>query len=181
MKAYADKKGAVHIIGVDGREQTIDPKKWQAGAGYESVIVAPDGKTVGWLADRLLSPLEGSTNYSYPVALELDVWRDGRVIRKFSPSAYVIQNWIFLKDGEEVAFHTAPPHGQEFFNCTLFDVGTGKQLAQWELDRKDYVVPDWAKGLLVDADLPTPDEFEKLYPPSSAPNKATAKSQQNRP
>jgi hypothetical protein len=84
-KAYADQKGTVHIVTANGHEERILPKKWQAGAGYESVTVAPDGRTVGWLADQLLTPLEGATDYSYPAAFELDIWRDGRVIRRFSP------------------------------------------------------------------------------------------------
>src|ERR1700760_2717354 len=72
-KAYADSKGWVHIVTAEGREQAIHPKQWQGGGGYESVNVASDGKSVGWLADQLLTPLEGSTSYSYAVALELDI------------------------------------------------------------------------------------------------------------
>ena len=140
--------------------------------------VAPDGKTVGWLADQILTPLEGAANYSYPVALELDVWRDGQVIRKFSPDAYVIRNWVFLKDGNEVAFHAAPPHGQEFFDCTLFDVGTGKRLAQWRLDRKDYVIPDWAKKLLADDPLPDSDELSNWFPAGPTPANTAIKPSQ---
>jgi hypothetical protein len=90
-----------------------------------------------------------------------------------------IQNWIFLKDGAEVAFHTAPLHGQEYYNCTLFDVATGRQLAKWAVDRRDYVVPDWAKPLLVNDDLPTPEEFDQMYGPVSAPGTRAAKPQQN--
>lgn len=170
-KAYVDDKGSVHILTADGRDYTIKPKKWQAGGGFGTPVVAPDGKTVGWLVNQMLMPLQGGTSYSYAVALGLDIWRDGHVIRRFSTPALTIQNWIFLKDGNEVAFHIAPPHGQEFYDCTLFDVNTGKELAHWSLDRKNYVVPDWAKSLLVDDPLPGPDEIHSWVPDGPTPVK----------
>lgn len=159
-RAYADDHGWVHIIVAAGHEQIIKPERWQAGGGFESVQTAFDGKTVGWLADEMLTPDEGATNYAYPVALDLDIWRDGRVIRKFPTPGFPIDQWRFLKDGREVAFHVAPPHGIEYYNCFLFDVTSGKRLAHWSLDRKDYVVPDWAKPLLADDPLPGPDEID---------------------
>jgi hypothetical protein len=177
-RAFTDSKGWLHILSGDGQDYLIKPEKWQAGGGFESIEIAPDGKTVGWLAVQMLTPLEGSTNYSYPVALELDIWRDGRVIQKFSASALVIQDWIFLKGGSEVAFHAAPPHGQEFYDCTLFDVNTGKTLDHWKLDRKDYVVPSWAKELLADDPLPGPGEISKWFPDDPA---ATKKAEQPAP
>jgi hypothetical protein len=170
-KAYADSKGWVHIITADGRDHTIRPEKWQAGGGFEDVAIAKDGRTVGWLADQMLTPFEGATNYPYAVALDLDIWRDGRVIRKFPVPAFSIQKWIFLKGGNEVAFHVEPPHGQRSYDCLLFDINTGKELASWELDRKDYVVPRWAKPLLVDEDLPGPDEISNCFPSTPTPAK----------
>ncbi len=163
-EAHIDSKGWVHIVAGDDRDSTIKPKKWQDGGGFAEIAVARDGRTVGWLANQMLTPLEGGTSYSYPVALELDIWRDGHVMRRFSTPAFTIQNWIYLKDGDEVAFHSAPPHGQEFFDCTLFDVNSGKELAHWALDRKDYVAPDWVKQLLVDDPLPGPEDISNWFP-----------------
>ncbi len=172
-KAYVDPSGAVHIATADGREQTIKPRKWQSGAGFDDLKIASDGKTVGWLADQMLSPMQGATNYSYPVALELDIWRDGHVIQRFSPPALIIQNWTFLENGNQVAFHIAPPHGQEFYDCTLLDVNTGKRLAHWALDRRNYVVPAWAKPVLEDDPLPGPDEISNWLPAAPGPSKDT--------
>jgi hypothetical protein len=176
-KAYVDHAGRVHIATDDGREQTIRPSKWQAGAGFEAVKIAPDGKTVGWLAKQMFAPFEAGTNYAYAISLELDIWRDGRVIRRIS-SDQGIQNWTFLKGGNEAAYHTAPPHGQVFFDCTLFDVNTGKELARWSLDRRDYVVPNWAKPLLVNAPLPGPDELSDWFPNTPAPPKNASQPKQ---
>lgn len=147
-KAWIDHKGAVHVLTTEARDHVIYPEKWQDGGGFESIAVAPDRRTVGWLADQLLTPEEGGTSYSYPVALQLDIWRDGHVIRKIGPPALAIQNWIFVKNGSEVAFHFAPPHGIESYNCMLFAVNSGRELAHWSRDRKDRVVPVWAKPLL---------------------------------
>ena len=177
-KAYSDNEGRLHILTPDGHDHMIKPRKWQAGGGFEEIKVTPDGRTVGWLADQMLTPLEGGTSYSYPVALELDIWRDGHVIQRFSAPALTIQNWIFLKDGSQIAFHIAPPHGQEFYDCTLFDVNTGKKLAHWSLDRRDYVVPDWAKPLLAGETLPGPDEISHWFPDVPAPAKETSQPQQ---
>jgi hypothetical protein len=177
-KAYSDNGGRLHIITADGRDHTIKPANWQSGGGFEDVAVAPDRRTVGWLVNQMLTPLEGSTNYSYPVAIELDIWRGGRVVQRFSPPAYTIQDWIFLKSGSEVALHVAPPHGQEFYDCTIFDVNTGKKLAHWSLDRRDYVVPDWAKPLLAGDTLPGADEISNWFPDVPAAAQKTPQPQQ---
>ena len=170
-KAYADEKGAVHIVTADGRDHTIHPEKWQNGGGFTDVSIAPDGRTVAWVANQMLEPLEGGTNYAYPVGLRVEVWRDGKVIQNLNPDAYVIQDWIFLNNGEQVAIHTAPPHGQEFYDCMRFDVRTGKKLEHWSLDRRDYVVPEWAKPLLVNDPLPGPDEISNWIPNRSMRSK----------
>lgn len=173
-KAYADSGGAVHIVTADHRDHAIRPRKWQSGGGFEDIQIAPDRKTVGWLADQMLTPLQCSSNYPCPVALELDIWKAGRVVRRFHPPALGVQNWIFLKGGNEVAFHVAPLHGQEFYDCALFGVNTGKRLAHWALDRRDFVVPEWAKPLLVDDPLPGPDEISTWVPDSPTPTKNAA-------
>jgi hypothetical protein len=82
-RAYIDSEGKVHMVSADGGDKTILPKKWQAGGGFEGVHIAADGETVGWLADQMLTRLEGAMNYSYAVPLEIDIWRAGRVIRRF--------------------------------------------------------------------------------------------------
>jgi hypothetical protein len=161
-KAYVDGKGSVHILMADGRQHTIAPQKWQDGGSYTDVSVAQDGKTVGWVANQMLAPFEGGTNYAYEIGVDVEVWRAGKAIARFAPG--VIQDWVFLKNGEEVAIHTAPPHGQEFYDCTRFDVRLGKELEHWSLDRRDYVVPEWAKPLLVNDPLPGPDEISNWFP-----------------
>jgi len=160
-KAFVDHAGSAHILTSDGNDHTIKPEKWQHGAGFEEIRTAGDKATVGWLADQRFFPFENASNYSYPWPLELDVWRGGRVIRRFHAPSLMIGDWLFIKNGKEVAFHIVPPHGMEFYECFLFDVDSGKELARWSLDRKDYVIPDWAKPLLKDDPPPGPDEVSK--------------------
>jgi hypothetical protein len=173
---HVDEKGIVHVVIDDGNERTIRPEKWQAGGGFRQSKVAPDGRTVGWLATQMLTPLQAGASYSYAVALELDIWRDGRVIRRFGPGQE-ITDWIFLQGGSEVALRQAPLHGDRDFFCALFDVNTGKELAHWALDRRDYVVPDWAKPLLVDA-LPSPEEISDWFPDALTPTKSAPQPKQ---
>jgi hypothetical protein len=165
--ATIDEKGAVHIVMADGREHILKPLEWQNGGGFADAEVAGDGRTVGWVANQMLEPLQAGTNYAFETGAEVDVWRDGQVIRKFSPG--LIREWMFLKNGHEVAIHTAPLRGQEFYDCLRFDVRTGKELEHWSLDRRDYVVPDWAKPLLVNDALPGPDEISNWIPEAQVP------------
>jgi hypothetical protein len=154
-KAELDARGRLHIVTADGRDHTIMPKRWQSGGGFGGVKISPDGRSAGWLVQQMLTPSQGGTNYSYAVALELDIWRDGRVIRRFSQEQG-IKDWIFVNNGNEVAFRTGPLHGQDFFDCALFDVNSGKELARWSLDRKDSIVPAWAKQVLANDPPPAP-------------------------
>lgn len=180
-RAYIDSEGRVHIVTAAGGDKSILPKKWQAGGGFEAVEIAPDGETVGRLADQMLTPLEGGTNHSYAVPLEIDIWRAGHLIRRFMPSASVIRDWIFLRGGKQVAYRVAPPHGQQFYDCTLMDVATGKQLAHWSLDRSDYAVPDGAKQVLKGDPLSGPDEISNWNFGRSTPGNATPVKETPRP
>lgn len=175
---HRDSKGLLHIVTTDGHDSMIHPAKWQNGGGFEQIRIAPDRRTVAWLVDQVMMPHESGASYSYAVPLDLEVWRDGRVIRRFPASGGAIQDWIFLKDGSEVAFHTAPLHGQQFYYCVLFSVKTGKMLAQWSLDRRNYVVPGWAKPLLAHETLPGPDEVSRWLRDKPAPEKKAPQTKQ---
>lgn len=122
----------MHILTADGRDHMILPKKWQAGGGFDGIEIAPDRGTVGWLVYKKLTPLEAGENDSHLVALELDIWRGGRIIRRFH-SDQDIRFWIFLKNGSQVSFRKATLHGNMSSDCTLLDVRTGKQLATCSL------------------------------------------------
>ncbi|HKF48031.1 MAG TPA: hypothetical protein VKB38_11790 [Terracidiphilus sp.] len=145
-RAYQGDDNLVHIVTVDGRDRAIQAEKGQAG--IENVRVAGDSRTVGWLVD-----VPSSCCMSYPIPVELVLWRSGRVIRKFWKTQAIF-GWAFLRGGEEVAYHTAPLHGSEIYQCYREDVGTERLLDQWSLASKTPP-PDWVKPL--DAQVPIPD------------------------
>ena len=156
-KAFVDGTGALHVVAANGEDHKIQPQKWQAGGGFEQVAIGPDHQTVAWLETQMLSPLEGGTNYAYAVALELEVWRDGRIVRKFPAPAFTIQEWTFVKGSSEVAFHVRPPHCKDDDDCYLFDISTGKRIAHWSRDQKASSMPAWASSLLRSELAPAPN------------------------
>jgi hypothetical protein len=152
-QAYVGKNNRVHIVTGDGRDETIPPEKGQDG--IENVRVAEDGRTVGWLVD-----LWASCCVSYSIPIELVIWRDGGVIRRIHP-VQAIFGWTFLAGGKEVAFHNAPLHGSETYECSRVDVRTGRELEEWSIMRKTPV-PAWVK--LLDEQFPMPDPDELPQP-----------------
>jgi hypothetical protein len=64
---------------------------------------------------------------SYPEVLVIA--RKGQIIRKIDGEPFV-WNWIFLKNGRQIAYEAGPLHFG--MNCILTDVTTGKQLATYD-------------------------------------------------
>lgn len=137
----------VHIISKGGQEWTVPSEQGQEGV--ENVQVADDGSTVGWLVDKF-----DSCCVSYAIPAELVVWRDGTVIRRFDHLGQAVFGWTFLRSGAELAFHQAPLHGDEIYDCTRVDVRTGKVLEEWWMG-KTKSAPAWVK--LLDQQYPMPD------------------------
>jgi hypothetical protein len=142
-RAYADDRKIVHIVMASGRDLRIRPEKGQDGV--EHILVAPDGKTVGWLIDRWVSCC-----VSYPLPTELIFWRSGRILRKLD-TGRATWAWAFEKEGSQFAYRTSFPHGGWSGESTLVDLATGKVLAFWSHptdengnDAPDVNPPDWA-------------------------------------
>lgn len=151
-RAFADGKGRVHIVTADGRDLTIRPEKGQEGVN--NIQIAPSGKTVGWLVES-----SSSCCVSYPIPLELVVWRSGRIILRHHPSM-AIWAWGFANNGTALAYRCSPLHGGWSGERVLVDIASGKTLATWdypvdangndveEQDADDNVAePDWAKQI----------------------------------
>jgi hypothetical protein len=121
-RAYADDNGIVHIVTGDGRDHTISPEKDQDGV--KEIKVAPDGATVGWLVET------SGCCVSYPVPLQLDVWRSGRIIRRVQPSM-AIWSWVFIEKGTKLAYRMSPLHGGWSGKWVLINTATGRTLDTW--------------------------------------------------
>lgn len=80
---------------------------------------------------------------SYPEVLVIA--RKGQIIRKIDGDPF-IWNWIFLKNGRQIAYETGPLHFG--MSCILADVTTGKQLATYDCFHKlPPDAPPWVEEL----------------------------------
>ena len=105
-----------------------------------AVEVADDRHTRGWL---ILSPNPAGTS---PIATQLRISRDGRVIRTFT-TEQVFWSWAFEPGSKRVAFHTGPTHGEPASHCELHDIATGKLIESWDGDLQSVARPTWTKVL----------------------------------
>lgn len=144
--AYVGADKRVHLVTASGRHETVPAEKGQDGV--ENVDIAKDGRTAGWLVDQW-----SSCCVSYSVPTELVIWRNGRAIRRIE-SRQAIFGWTFLNDGKEVAYHVAPLHGDEIYECYRVEVRTGRELEHWSMMSKTPA-PFWVK--LLDEQFPMPD------------------------
>ena len=141
-QASVDSTGVIHIQTTDGKSLLV-PKEHGA-AGAADVRIAPDRRTVGWLAtysnpdaDRAWEVLPGT----------LILWRDGAIIHKFQ-SDQVFRAWRFWQGSSQVAYNTGGLHGPAP-NYELHDIATGRLLQQFIYDdaADPKKLPDWVKAL----------------------------------
>ena len=128
----------VHIVDVDGKETVIPPQKEQVGVA--SLTIAGDHRTAGWLAEF------PNCCTSYPVALTLIIYRDGKVIHRLHNGTLILNNWRFLDGGKRVSFATNTVHGDFAPHYEMHDVLSGRLLEKWDghITEKS---PKWVKEL----------------------------------
>lgn len=95
----------------------------------------------GWTLD---GPIPDHPGEKFPFTLMIA--RNGRVIRRFPGDAFVWK-WMFLEDGERVAYEAGPLHFS--LACILADIQTGKQLETFDCFPNPLPAdaPDWVKTL----------------------------------
>jgi hypothetical protein len=136
-KAYLD-SGSVHILYTDGEQ--IQPIAEKEQASCESLKVAEDNQTVGWLVDF------ENPGTSYPVPLDLVVFRNKKAIQRFGGDLAPIEDWRFVERGKQVAFVTNALHGGGRAHYELHDAGKGTLLAKWDGPLTGES-PAWTRGL----------------------------------
>jgi len=145
--------GALHIAYSNGTEvlERLPPKKKSTSRmcvfnqeGIADPQLAEDGQTMGW-KETFDS---GFTSYAIP--LQLALYRSGTILRRIKPGQG-IWDWMFLDNGERVALLSGPAHGPEIDHYQLYDVTSGKMLAEaYSDDDTGTLKPDaptWAKEL----------------------------------
>jgi hypothetical protein len=136
-KAYVDDKGRVHIVAGNGDD--IKPPQEEGQVGSDSVSVADDKETVGWLAKF------PNCCTSYPVALTLVIWRSGKIMHRLG-DGMLIAKWHFVAGGKQAAFYTNTVHGDFAPHYELRDLQTGRQVAKWDGPLTEQA-PSWAQEL----------------------------------
>ena len=133
----ADANGRVHIVGSSGQEVLMPKEKGQVGV--ESLQVAPNKRTAGWLVDN------DNCCTSYPIALTLIIYRVGKPLLRLG-DGMMICDWKFVNDGSQVAFSTNTVHGDFAPHYELHEVANGKVLAKLN-GHLDANAPEWAAKL----------------------------------
>lgn len=138
-RIYVDaKSGRIHIVDVSMKDVEVLPDKDQVDAAQPKL--ADDNLTAGWLIE---SKVDDGT--SYPIPLCLAIYREGRVIRRFT-TGMAIGDWQFVNAATQVAFSTNTLHGDHPAHFELRDVLSGKLLSQYDQD-SSLPAPDWTKGI----------------------------------
>lgn len=145
--------GPLHIVYTDGADvvmrlpplqKSTDEEVVFNEVGFSDVKLAEDKQTIGWTID-----VENCCT-SYPLPSEFVVFRDGHILHTFD-KIRMVWSWMFVRGGERVAIVSGFSHGPEVGQYQLYDVKTGKLLAEFWGDEKLQALkpdaPQWAKLL----------------------------------
>lgn len=107
---------------------------------YGSPAIAPDGRTVGWLA------YYPNSATSYPIPRELVVFRDGAVLRRFGSEGTPVWKWRFIHQGAVVELYQNTVHGDFSPRYERRAIASGRLLAAYE-GPSDAKAPSWVRAL----------------------------------
>jgi hypothetical protein len=145
--------GPLHILFSDGTHiiQDLPPKEKSTEnnivlnqEGFSDVQLAEDRQTIGW------TETYDNCGTSYAVPLFVVLYQSGKIVQRIH-SAQMVWNWMFVDRGERVAIIWGPTHGPEVGDYMLYEVRTGKLLAEVYGDAETQALkpdaPQWAKRL----------------------------------
>lgn len=148
LRAYAGSDGRAHIVLHDGGEY-VAPKEGSAAdedqqQGVADMQVSEDGRAAGWLV------LYPNCCTSYPIALEVVVYRDGKLWPRVPLTVErSISRWHFWHGSSQVVLLCQSLHGTPDFEAQRFDLTSSKRLAGWPeppQPAKRLVVPPWVEA-----------------------------------
>jgi hypothetical protein len=129
----------LQLLQSDG--EVIQPPAVQHQIGAAQARISEDGGLVGWLADVPFCCT------SYPISLQLVIFRPGEPPKTFTGDGRAIFNWKFVAGARQVAFYQDFLHGTSHQHCELRDIPSGRLIDQWDGDITSKA-PAWAKSLL---------------------------------
>jgi hypothetical protein len=130
-RVLADDKGKVAVITEDGRQ--IAPPADKGQVGVQGATISSDRESVAWLA------LYAGCCTSTPQPLKLVILNGGRMRTLKGQLGEPIAGWQFQDGARRVAFKEGSPHGSRGVHYELWDVSTGRRVA-------DYLPARDAKG-----------------------------------
>jgi hypothetical protein len=149
QRVASDRDGK-HLQLIATAGQQIQAPLLKDQVGFDQPRLAADGSRVGWLA------LFPNCCTSYPIPLELVVFRAGRIEQAFHGNGESIFAWQFLRNGTEVAYRQGPLHFSDAEYFELRRVADGKLLATYEYPGEDEAqararakrtAPAWVKPI----------------------------------
>ncbi|HEY4872593.1 MAG TPA: hypothetical protein VIH77_00085 [Steroidobacteraceae bacterium] len=173
-KPGEDETGSLHIVYRDGFDVVeivppkAEPKAEGSQAGFSELAVARDQETVGW----------GETHWeccqSYPIPLVLTLYRSGNIIRRIR-QGQMLWAWSFRDGGRKVATVWGTTHGSDIGDFQLYDVKTGRMLAEVfgaeDTQKFKSDAPNWAQDLQEELDKPARPLERVVVPPADAPGR----------
>jgi hypothetical protein len=136
-RAFIGTDGLAHVER-NGGDRAIAKEPGQAAV--DSLKVASDGRTVGWLVKQ------DNCCTSYPIPTRLVVIARSRKFVFSQPQ--MIYDWYFLGDGEQVALSIGPTHGEAIPHFLLYDTHSGRKLEDWSVASDTHSPPpSWTSGL----------------------------------
>jgi len=154
-----DETGPLHIVYSDGVDVVVtvppipEAKTDDSQAGFSDLEIASDTVTVGW----------GESYWeccqSYPIPLVLTLYRSGKIIQRIR-QGQMLWAWSFVDGTTQVATVWGTTHGPEIGDYRLYDVKTGRMLAEVygddDLQQLKSDAPDWAQKLQAKLDGVSP-------------------------
>ena len=146
-KATVEPDGQLILHSADGKTQAAPRISRVHGTesqvGFEKPLLGPDRRTVGWLA------LFPNCCTSYPIPLELVLFRNGVVIQRIVGAEMPIWGWRFVVGSNQVAITQRPTHGAAPDHYELRDVASGQLVEEYDREegQPPENIPQWAQGL----------------------------------
>jgi hypothetical protein len=143
--------GDLHIVYSDGTEiaeKTAPQARGRTGSiaysqrGIIDPKMAENRRTIGW------AETFDSCCTSYPIPEVLAVYQSGKTVLRIQ-QGQMLWHWIFLRQGRQVATVWGTTHGPQVGDFQLYDVRTGKVIAEVsgdvETQSLNSQAPAWAK------------------------------------
>lgn len=145
-KAQIDNNGQLHVVTTDNRDILPSKREFKLRGelkkqvAFSHPIISEDKTMVGWLAEY------PNCCTSYPIPLELVIYRNGKIVRIFNENELPIWTWKFAAKGTQVGFHQETVHGGGGLHYELREIISGRLIQRYEGEPAPDA-PAWVQDL----------------------------------